>query len=104
MKISHTGKFKGPMSEEQKKKLSEGRKGEKHWNFGKKFSKETRSKISESQSKEKHSQNKYIFTLSNKENYWDLPKNMRANINGKFRIKNTNVITYKGIQIERRLK
>lgn len=101
---SHIGMFRGPMSEEQKKKLSEDRKGNNHWNFGKKFSKETRKKMSESQSKEKHSQNKYVFTLSNGENYWELPKNMRANINGKFRIKNTNVISYKGIQIERRVK
>ena len=45
------GKKRGPMSEEQKKKLSGGRKGEKHWNYGKTrdfMTDEIRQKISNS--------------------------------------------------------
>lgn len=42
------------MSDETKKKLSEGRTGEKHHNYGKKASDETKRKMSESQKKREH--------------------------------------------------
>lgn len=54
--------------------------------------------MSIAQSKNKHSQNKYNFILSNGQNYWNLSKNVRCNINGKFRIKKKNEIIYRELK------
>lgn len=52
--LPKTGDKKMLISDETKRKLSEGRLGEKHWNFGKKISKETAKKIASSHKGKKH--------------------------------------------------
>ncbi len=96
----NTGKI---ISEEQKIKQSLAMSGENHPNWGKKRKLETKLKIKEScQKKNEHHKNKYVFILSNNQNYWEFfTKNERCNLNAKFREKKTNTITFKGINIQR---
>lgn len=98
--------FKGRIiSDSQKLKLSLAMSGKNHPNWGKKHKKETIDKMKMAQIGYKSPSNKYIFVLSNGENYWEFfSKNERCNINGKFRVKNTNIIIFKNIKIERILK
>jgi len=109
-------------SEEHVKKISEA-------NKGKKASLETRAKMSAAQKGKKLSEehkailleanrnlseerraaisghnsarNKFYYIFSNGTDYWSIPSNERISICKIFRLKNIDVITYKGVTITR---
>jgi len=105
-------------SNETKKKISNSLKGINHPmygkrgfdtpNFCKKFSKSHKEKLSKSHkgiAKSKNNpMNKYDFKCSNDINFWEyFTLNEKAVIREKFRRKQTNIITYKGIIIKQNI-
>jgi len=82
-----------------------GRIGDKHPMYGNHHTEKAKQKMSAMSKYENNSKNKYHFYCSDGKDYWnDFTKNERHNICGKFREKNTDIITYKGITITRKLK
>ena len=67
----------GIYSEEYQKKISESRKGEKHWCYGKHLSEETRHKISESKKGSKNPMYHRIFSEQQKKNMSDAHKGLK---------------------------
>jgi hypothetical protein len=114
-------------SEATKNKIKLSHSGEKCWAFGVKFSEDHKNKISKSQINKiitkEHSQkisktikekeickgtnnpnNKYEYSLSNNQNFWNLNTQTKNIIGTMFRRKNTNKINYKNIIITRTLR